>query len=312
MGTAATASDGLKNYIAGLENNIIEFEKRAAVLEQNNKTLEQQNESLERKNRLPEEKLKLALYRQFGRHAERFVGEGQLPLFDAGEAAALEANAPVDERETVKSYNRSRRGRKPIDGRVPRVDKIIDITEAEKQCACGHTLTRIGEDVRERLIIIPEMVYVLRYHMKKYACHECEGSGDEDRPAVRTGKAPANIIPGSIATPELPGCVFTKKYGDYVPFYRQEGAFERIGASLSRQNTANWQQQVCEAVQPLLILIKEHLRSGNVVRMDETTITVLDEPGRENRNTSGKSREGSPGICKATGIGRMNRRRNKT
>jgi hypothetical protein len=203
METATTASDALKNYITKLENNIIAFERRAAVLEQNNKTLEQQNESLERKNRLLEEKLKLALYRQFGRHAERFVGEGQLALFDAGEAAAPNRPEPVDETETVKSYNRSKRGRKPIDERIPQVDTIIDIPEAEKQCACGSALTCIGEEVTEWLVLVPEQVYVLRYHAKKYTCHECEGSGDEDRPAVRTGKAPANIIPGSIATPEL-------------------------------------------------------------------------------------------------------------
>jgi transposase len=114
---------------------------------------------------------------------------------------------------------------------------------------------------------------------------------------VRTGKAPANIIPGSIATPELLSYVFTKKYCDYVPFYRQEAAFERIGVSLSRQNMANWQQKACEAAQPLLRLIKEHLRSGNVAQMDETTMTVLDEPGRANSRKSYMwlARGGPPG-----------------
>jgi transposase len=80
--------------------------------------------------------------------------------------------------------------------------------------------------------------------------------------------------------------IFTKKYCDYTPYYRQEGAFERIGVQLSRQNMANWQQRVCEALQPLLRLIKQHLQSGTVVQMDETTMTVMDEPGRENRQKS--------------------------
>jgi transposase len=53
--------------------------------------------------------------------------------------------------------------------------------------------------------------------VKTYACHECEGSGDEDKPAVRTGSVPANIIPGSIATPELLSYIFMKNYGEYVP-----------------------------------------------------------------------------------------------
>jgi transposase len=151
METVAAASDGLKKYITSLENNVIEFEKRVAELERNNQTLEQENSALQ-------EKLKLALYRQFGRHAERFVGEGQLALFDAGEAAAPTSSEPADERETVKSYNRSKRGRKPIDEHIPRVDAIIDLPEADKQCACGSVLTCIGEDVTERLVMVPEKV----------------------------------------------------------------------------------------------------------------------------------------------------------
>jgi hypothetical protein len=61
---------------------------------------------------------------------------------------------------------------------------------------------------------LKKQAYVLRQHVKKYACHECEGSGDEDQPAVRTGKTPPSIMPGSIATPELLSFIFTKKYCD--------------------------------------------------------------------------------------------------
>jgi transposase len=30
----------------------------------------------------------------------------------------------------------------------------------------------VGEDVVERLAIIPEQAHVIRHHAKKYACHE--------------------------------------------------------------------------------------------------------------------------------------------
>jgi transposase len=300
METAAAASEAVKEYIARLEDTVKQLEttlennslleKKVAVLEQENKALEQENKHLQ-------EKLKLALFRQFARHAEKFVGKGQLPLFDADETAVPKEAEPAGEMETVGSYNRAKRGRKPIDEHIPRLDEIIDLPEAEKQCACGCALTCIGEDVVERLVMIPEQVYALRYHVKKYACHECEGSGDEERPAVRTGKVPSSLMPGSIATPELLSSIFTKKYCDYVPYYRQEAAFGRIGVRLSRQNMANWQQKVCEILQPLLRLVKEHLRSGNVVQMDETTMTVLDEPGRGNSQKSYMwlARGGPPG-----------------
>ena len=311
MEAPVAVSDEIKKYITHLENkntqfehHILQCEKKVTVLEQDNKTLEQQKytleqekETLERENEILQEKLKLALFRQFGRHAEKFTGEGQPPLFDAGEAAVPELPETPEEKETVNSYSRKKRGRKPIDEKIPRVDEVIDIAEEEKQCACGSPLVCIGEDVIERLVIIPEQVYVIRYHIKKYASHECEGSGDEDKPAVRTGKAPENIIPGSIATPELLSYVFTRKYCDYVPYYRQEAAFSRIGVRLSRQNMANWQQRVCEKLRPLLGLMKEQVRMGNVVQMDETPMRVMDEPGRKNSQSSRMwlARGGPPG-----------------
>jgi transposase len=290
MKAAAAVSDEVKRYIIHLENqvkrseqNIIQFEKKVAILEEENNYLQ--------------EKLKLALFRQFARHTERFTGEGQMALFDAGEQAAPEIPEQPGEKETVDSYTRRKRGRKPIDEHIPRVDEIIDIPEEEKRCACGSPLVCIGEDITERLVMIPEQVYVLRYRVKKYACHECEGSGDEEQPAVRTGKIPENIISGSIATPELLSYVFTRKYCDYVPYFRQEAAFRRIGVELSRQNMANWQQGVGEKLQPLLGLIKEHIRSGDVVQMDETAMAVMNEAGRENRQTSYMwlARGGPPG-----------------
>jgi transposase len=283
MGMVAAVSEEVRAYINLLEDNIINFEKKVAALEQENKYLQ--------------EKLQLALFRQFGRHAEKFTGEGQMPLFEAEEVLAPLVSEPADEGETVTGYNRTKRGRKPLDEHIPRVDEIIDIPGEEKECACGSPLVCIGEDVTERLVIIPEQVYVVRYHVKKYACHECEGSGDEGKPAVRTGKVPENLIPGSIATPELLSFIVTKKYCDYVPYYRQEGAFERIGVQISRQNMANWQQGAMGKVEGLLTLLREHIRSGKVVQMDETTMTVMEEAGRENSQKSYMwlARGGPPG-----------------
>jgi transposase len=156
----------------------------------------------------------------------------------------------------------------------------IDIPEKDKHCACGHdsdlwSAVYIGEDITERLVIIPEQVYVLQYHIKKYACHHCEGSGDvgpkvRDKPAVRTGKVPESIMPGSIATPELLSYVFVKKYADHVPYNHQEAGFERIGVNISRQDMSNWQVKAGKPLEPLIEKLKDHVKSGEVLQMDET------------------------------------------
>jgi transposase len=163
---------------------------------------------------------------------------------------------------------------------------VLDIPEEQKLCSCGHPLVCIGEEVSERLQIIPQQVFVERLRKLKYACHECEGSGDEEKPAVRMAKTPGNIMPGSIASSGLLSFIFTGKYCDYSPYYRQEEAFRRIGVEISRQNMSNWQLRTCEVLTPLFVLLKSHLASGKLVRMDETRMQVMDEPQRGNSQLS--------------------------
>jgi transposase len=293
MINANELSDDVKQYIEVIEKKyqtkIIQFEQKQKEYEQKIIQTEKQSEEkisrLEKENKRLMEELKMALYRKFGRLAEKFFDKYQLNLFDTEETAAPIIDAEP-EKETVSEHKRSKRGRKPLDSSIPREEIIIDMPEEEKQCACGSALVCIGEEVTERLVIIPEQIFVAQYHQRKYACHKCEGSGDEDNPAVRMAKAPANIIPGSIATPSLLAAIFTKKYCDMVPFYRQQAAFERIGIHLSRQNMSNWQQGVAEKLEPLLALMKRHLKTGSVMRMDETTMQVMDEPDRTNTTKS--------------------------
>jgi transposase len=273
-----------ERYIGELKNKIIQLEK---TLENNIISFEKKIGELEAKNEYLLEKLKLALSRTFARHTERFRGEGQLALFDVGEGGAPKsAEEPKEETVAVSCHTRKKAGRKPLSDDLPREHVYLDIEEEEKQCGCGAALVCIGEEVSERLHIVPQQVWVEVLHKKKYACHECEGSGDEDRPAVRMAETPGNIMPGSIATADLLSFIFVQKYCDYLPFYRQEGAFRRIGVGISRQNMSNWQQKSCEKVEPLLKLLKGHITSGNVVQMDETEMLVMDEPGKANRQKS--------------------------
>ncbi|MFP3040745.1 IS66 family insertion sequence element accessory protein TnpB [Treponema primitia] len=132
------------------------------------------------------------------------------------------------------------RGRKPIDPAIPREVEIIDIPEADKMCACGTILKKIGEEVSERLEIVPPRIYVKQIVRPKHACPECEGVDDPDKPTVRVASAPVSIIPGSIVTPGLLSTIMIAKYQDHLPFYRQELQFERIGVTISRQDMANF------------------------------------------------------------------------
>jgi hypothetical protein len=161
--------------------------------------------SLESRNEQLLEELRMALYRKFGRSSEIERSEPQ--LFDESETASASAedssDSAPDETVEVAAHTKKKPGRKPIDDSLPRVEIRHDIEEADKRCCCGSELVCIGEETSERLQVIPEQVWVERHVRPKYACHTCEGSGDEDNPAVRIAPAAASLIPGSIATAGL-------------------------------------------------------------------------------------------------------------
>ena len=76
----------------------------------------------------------------------------------------------AEEKIDVPAHARRKRGRKPLPEALPRVEVVHDIDDADKICACGCELTRIGEEVSEQLDIIPAKMQVIRHIRPKYAC----------------------------------------------------------------------------------------------------------------------------------------------
>ena len=276
------------NYINEVKAN---YEQQINNLKIN--IIEYQNKYLEIKERYD-----LLIYKRFCRSAEQFIDKSQQLLFaeKTEEPQTIEAEEH-DETTEVKAYNRKKAGRKPIDPNIPREEKIIDIPESEKTCACGAKLTRIGEESNEKLHITPPRIYVEKTIRPKYGCRCCEGTEDEDKPAVRIAPVEPSIIPRGIASPSLLSTIIIQKYEDHLPFYRQEKQFERIGATISRQDMCNWQQYIFIKLIPLFAMLKVTVKSGPVIRMDETTVQVMGEEGRSDTEKSYMwlARGGPPG-----------------
>jgi transposase len=278
----------VRSYITAIESELRETRS-------DRQSVQARYESLEIRYDHLKEEYRLLLYKRFGKSSEKDPDTDQQSLFEEAEITA-DASVVETGRITVETHTRQKRGRKPIDESVPRVAIVHDIPEAEKHCACGHDLVRIGEEVSERLQIIPEQIYVERHIRPKYACHSCEGSGDEEKPAVRIAPAPPAIIPGSIATVGLLAFIIVNKFVDYLPFYRQEKRFERLGIHISRQDMSNWVVAIGQRLAPLIALFRDLIRAGPVINMDETRMQVLKEPGRANTTESRMwlSRGGDP------------------
>ncbi len=142
-------------------------------------------------------------------------------------------------------------------------------------------MVRIGEEVSEKLDIIPAKIQVIRTIRPKYTCKACEGVGSE-APTVKIAPVPAQLIPKGIATPGLISHVIISKFVDALPLYRQEKIFTRMRVHLPRGTMANWLIKVGGDCQPLIDLYEQEIRSGPLINIDETPVQVLNEPGRSN------------------------------
>jgi transposase len=250
--------DGIQEYIQSLENR---------------------NESLESKVDYLTEQLRLVLFKKYGRSSEK-LDVSQLTFFEEPDEELEEAELSEIEEVIVQSYPRKKSGRKALDPNLPRERIIHDISDEDKICGCGCELSKIDEEITERLQIIPEQIYVEQHVRFKYACRNCEGSGDEDKPVFRIAPSVPSIIPGSIITPGLLSFILVNKFCDHLPFYRQEKRFDRIGVKISRQDMSNWSIKAYQALLFLEELFIENIKKGPVINMDETTVQVMGEEDR--------------------------------
>jgi transposase len=280
----------VREYIREIELRQAEAQSVIEELTGKHKAAAEENNLLKLQYLELKERYDLLLFKRFGRAAEQLLRDQNQPLLFDERGGAQENGETASEdtgTQEIRAYKRrSAAGRRPIDAAIPREDHIIDLPEAEKKCACGAEMGQIGEEVSERLHIEPPRIFVERIIRPKYACRECEGTEDEDKPVVRIAPAPSSIIPGSIVTPGLLSTILVAKYEDHLPFYRQEKQFERIGVRINRQNMSNWQEGGYEKLDLLLLLLRHTVKEGIFTAMDETGVQVMREGGEANTSES--------------------------
>ena len=233
-----------------------------------------------------EEQLRLFKNELFGRSSEKRdePHSDQMPLFNGDDDAACDTETS-DDTIVISAHARKKRGRKALPKDLERIDIIHDLTEEQKQCGCGVRLSLIGEEVSEKLDYIPAKLRVERHIRYKYACKVCEGVFD-DGPTVKIAPAPVQLIPKSNATAGLLAHIAVSKFSDAVPLYRQQKIFDRLGIEMSRAVMAKWMVQAAGSCTGLIDLLREEIRGGPLINIDESPLQVLKEPGRRNTSKS--------------------------
>lgn len=223
--------------------------------------------------------------KRFGPSAER-ISPDQLKLFDEAELEALigeleeglTAPPAPQTKPPAPEPPKDKPVRRPLPEHLLRVERIIDLSEADKQ-AMGADWTFIGYEESEQLAIIPRQPYVIRFKRAKYVPVSEDVPGAEQ--GVLIAPRPVQILPKAIGHSSLIAEVVVGKFVDALPLYRQEKIFAREGIELSRQTMAGWMIALEEKLTPVMAAMKALLYQGPLIHIDETRLQVLQEPGRE-------------------------------
>jgi transposase len=185
----------------------------------------------------------------FGRGGERVEGP---TLFDGMDLPEAEAPTPVEPPtpEVPPATRRKGHGRRCKPKDLPRRAEVIDLSEAEKVCACcGTAKIRIGQTVSERLDYQPMAVFVRELIRPTYACRSCEQQGHD--PQIAKAALPPEPIPKSNVGAGLLAHVIVSKVVDHLPLNRQESILARHGWDVRRRRgCGNWPPTRCSSCRP--------------------------------------------------------------
>ena len=220
---------------------------------------------------------------KFGASSERMTAE-QRELFAetlAADQADLEARlaalqAAAHATPTSKQPAPKRKPkREPLPEHLSRVDTHVE--PENTTCECGQAMQRVGEDVSERLDIVPALFFVQRQIRGKWACKCCQI-------LIQEPAAP-QVFDNALPTPGLQAHTVVSRFVDHLPYYRQEQINARSGVNTPRSTLSGWAGQTGAQITPLFEAHKDFVLGSPVLHADETTVKLLN-PGAGKTKTA--------------------------
>lgn len=212
----------------------------------------------------------------FGRRSEKAdPDQFDLALEDLETAiAAIHAEEQADSPPGKRVSKPRAINRGSLPSHLPRIEERLEPDSLF--CRCGGHLHCIGEDVSERLDVIPAQFRVLVTRRPKYACRACTDG-------VIQAPAPARLIPAGLPTEAIVAHVLVSKYADHLPLYRQAQIMGRQGVDLDRSTLADWVGRAAFELRPVFNALMTDLKGSSKLFMDETRAPVLDPGSRKTK-----------------------------
>jgi transposase len=135
---------------------------------------------------------------------------------------------------------------------------------------CGQAMARIGEDITEKLDIVPAEFFVHRHVRGKWACRCCQI-------LVQEPVAP-EIIDKGLPAAGLIAHTMVSRFVDHIPDYRQATINARSRVITPRSSLASWSGAGGASLQPIFEVHRDFVLDCAIVHADETPVNMLD-PG---------------------------------
>jgi len=210
------------------------------------------------------EQNRLLTHYRFGSKSED-VSPDQVPLFPLDtdqykQCLEHDGNQPT----TVQSHKRRKPKRLTLSKNLPRTRIPLDLEDTEKTCPCCESqLTKITDEITEKVEYVPASLLVKEFARAKYACKVCEGH------IVRAPMPPV-LLPKSIFTASLLAYLIVSKFADSLPLYRMERMFQRLGFTLPRSTQCRGLLKVAVLLKPIIQCMIQEIRSGPSIATDDT------------------------------------------
>jgi transposase len=168
----------------------------------------------------------------YGKRSEKLDADARQLAFEDLEAALAEVEEAKARSAGTASPSRpaAKRNLGRLPQELPRLERVIEPASLVCPCGCG-AMVRIGEDVTERLDIVPAQFRVIVAIRPKYACPTCQEG-------VHQAPAPAHLIEGGLATEATLAQLLVGKFADHLPLYRPAQIYSRQGMVLDRSTLA--------------------------------------------------------------------------
>jgi transposase len=235
------------------------------------KALQCENEQLKTEVKVLSLRVKVLEKELYGSRADRRTPEDPKQGTFAGidmDDQAHEANPPASSPKRKKERTGKKKGPKPLDPDLPRVDETV-ADPGLKALICpltGYAMKPVFTETIEVLARKPAEHYVRRITRQVFASPDGE--------AMAYSPWPCGVLPKSRIDVSVIANLLTSRFADHQPYHRQSGQLKRHGVTLASNTMVSLVRLACEKLQPIYNAIRKQTLATAYLMMDPTPVPL--------------------------------------